>query len=108
MAPSVSNVVQSLSVSTSDAAPHTQSSIHYSLEELQKRDDVVFLGTRIGCKIDGRVVNNSLYSILKEKIAGTSLCFYLLEKYHWTTAIFADIDWDAHLKVLKKHRTLNG
>ena len=74
----------------------------YSLEDLQQREDLVFLGTRIGCKIDGRVVNNSLYSILKEKITGTSMRFYLLEKYHWTTAIFDDIAWDAHQKILKK------
>ncbi len=73
-----------------------------TLEDLKKRENFIFLGAKIGCKIAGRIENNSLYQVLKHTINGRELKPYLMEKYSWNEDIFHHIDWTAHYKSFQK------
>ena len=78
----------------------TKARLDYPLHLLKQRPDYVFSGTIAGCKINGRVINSSMYNRIKEHVNGTALQTYLMEKYHWTVTSFEQIDWAAHSKAL--------
>ena len=78
----------------------------FSVNELKALEDNVFPGTRVGCKIDGRLENNNLYMLLTEHIQGRALKFFLMEKYGWSYRTFMDIGWIAHQRELSKYPRL--
>ena len=49
----------------------TKARMEFPLEVLKQRESHVLQGTRIACRIDGRIVNNGLYAAVKAKISGT-------------------------------------
>jgi len=80
----------------------TKARTAYSLRTLQQRESHVLPGTKIGCRIDGYMVNNGLYEAMKMKIGGKQLELYLMEKYNWSVRTFSRIDWKMHNKELHK------
>ena len=74
----------------------------FSSDEVIKRVPILFPGTRVGCRINGRIENNSLYRHLKHKIDGDLLTEYLCNKYGWTQSIFHTIAWTAHHREMNK------
>ena len=70
----------------------TKARLDCPMEDLKQQETFIFPGAKIGCKIDGRIENNSLYEVLKTRINGRVLRVYLMEKYHWTESTFWSID----------------
>ncbi len=52
--------------------------------------------------MNGLLENNQLYDTLKKHINGRVMQHFLQEKYHWTTKVFANIDWMAQQRELQK------
>ena len=75
----------------------------FDADMLRGRAQYIFPGTKIGCKVEGRMENNNLATIIKEHIAGLDLQAFLIERYGWTGAIFKDIAWKPHLRELSKY-----
>ena len=73
-----------------------------NFDELQKRETFIFPGAKIGCKLSGRIENNSLHQVLKHTINGRELKLYMMEKYNWNEDIFYQIDWTAHYRSFNK------
>ena len=73
------------------------------LDNLQGIEHHVFKGTKVGCKIEGRIENNKLHNTIKEHIQGRELKKFLMEKYGWSERIFMDIGWVAHQRELGKY-----
>ena len=82
-------------------AEATRARIDFPLHVLQKRPDYIFPGAMVGCKIDGRIVNNGLHEAIKHHLTVSVLRSYLMEKYHWTEPTFLNIAWLEHHKALK-------
>ena len=74
----------------------------FSLDELKKQHFPVLQGTRAICVIDGRQVNNDLLPALKEKLMGSALKMFLMEKYGWNEVMFQSVCWEAHQTELHK------
>ena len=70
---------------------------------ISSRKPILFHGTRIGCKIQGRLENNSLYKILRLMVDGSALSEYLSSKYGWSQTIFNDIAWNEHFQEINRH-----
>ena len=78
----------------------TKARLEFPLTNLKAQRHYLLPGVRAGCKINGRLVNNTLYQSLKQHVNGTTLRTYLMEKYAWTETIFFSIDWKAHHRAL--------
>jgi len=78
----------------------------YNVEALKRVEQYVFPGAVAGCKIDGRIENNNLYTVIMEHIQGNELKWFLMEKYGWSEKIFFDIAWSAHQRELSKYPRL--
>ena len=74
-----------------------------TLTVLKEQEPIVLPGARVVCKIDGRHVNNDLYTSLQDKVARMELKSYLMNKYGWTAAILELIRWEAHGKELYQY-----
>ena len=78
----------------------TKARLDYLIHNLKKRPGFVFPRAKEGWKIDGRIINNSLYDKIKHCVNRKALRTYLMEKYNWTMAGFTQIDWAARSKAL--------
>ena len=74
-----------------------------TVADLKKNMPRVAMGTKAICKIDGAHVNNDLYCALQDKITGTKMKLFLLEKYGWSESVFDSICWEAHRKELEQY-----
>ncbi len=79
----------------------TKARLDFPVMVLRKRPDFLFPGAVMGCKINGRIINNGLFEAIKYHLTGPTLRRYLMEKYHWNETIIDQIDWKAHSKALK-------
>ncbi len=80
----------------------TRKRLSVDLERLKVRRTFLLPGTKACCRIAGRLENNSLSQILKAEINGKRMREYLMEKYDWTAATYAQIDWVAHQREIGK------
>lgn len=80
----------------------TQAREAYQLDDLRKLKPVVLRGTRAICHIDGMLVNNNLYTSINEKIWGSILKAFLVQKYGWTYTTLSLISWEEHEQELRK------
>jgi len=80
----------------------TAARLHYTADELQKRETFPFSGTVASCKIQRRVENNGLFQVLNDTINGYQLKYFLLQKYGWNNRLFDNIAWTAHSNELKQ------
>ena len=81
----------------------TEARTFFPPEVISARQPILFQGTRIGCKIHGRLENNSLYKIIRLTVDGSILTEYLSNKYGWSQNTFEDIAWNEHFQEINRY-----